>query len=54
MWTFELAVALQKGKERTKQQWEALFAATGFKLSRIVKTRSLFYVILAHPMILEI
>jgi hypothetical protein len=43
---------LQKGKERTKEQWQALFAASGFQLASIVKTRSLFYVILAQPMAL--
>lgn len=38
-----------KGRERSRAQWEALFAACGFKLLRVKGTRTPFYIITAEP-----
>ena len=37
------------GKERTKMEWECLLRQGGFKLTRVVPTRSLYCIIEAKP-----
>jgi hypothetical protein len=36
-------------KERTEQQFEDLLVAAGFKLNRVISTKSLFFVLEAVP-----
>jgi hypothetical protein len=47
VWLDVHMLALCPGKERTKAQWNKIFAAAGFKLIGITETRSPMKVIMA-------
>ena len=42
-------MCMLKGRERSRAQWEALFAACGFKPLHVKGTRTPFYIITAEP-----
>ncbi|PRW59016.1 hydroxyneurosporene methyltransferase [Chlorella sorokiniana] len=42
-------LAIGGGKERTRQEWEALLAAAGFRLARVHRLRALPSLLEAHP-----
>lgn len=44
-----MLVQYGEAKERTEQQFEELLAAAGFKLNRVIPTKSLFFVLEAVP-----
>lgn len=37
------------GKERSAEEWRAILEAAGFRLARIVRTRSIFSIVEAVP-----
>ena len=46
-----LMMCTLRGKERNRTQWEDLFSASGFRLEKIVSTRTAFSIIVAQPTI---
>lgn len=49
-----IMMCMLKGKERNRHQWQTLFAANGFQLSKTIRTRTPFYITLAVPSPVEL